>query len=309
MAIQHKSRHISKNSGAGLSEVARAYNVSGRDYLRYADGDTAELFNFSSCYGFADREIWRRLDATLKRLSDEGRRTISLLDAGCGPGTWLQRLVLRARQLGFTEIKAHGIDLSPEMILLAKLGTAQLRDAAVNLTFEVGDITQGLPHQDRSFDICLCLYGVFNHLPATTLGQVAADLCRMTSDTIFITVRTVGSPPTIYIDTLDHAKAFHQDNESDRMELDLSDGQQLAFPSHLFTSNELRGLFAPHLSGTALVGLDLFHSRFARNTHWNPPEIEGQQTFEEQLADLEHHYASDPCFIDRAAHILLIGEC
>ena len=57
-----------------------------------------------------------------------------------------------------------------------------------------------------------------------------------------------------------------------------------------------------------MVGLDLFHGRFAADKRWNPAEIERQEDFELDLDELEHRYASNPNFIDRAAHILLIGE-
>ncbi|MEJ0046798.1 MAG: methyltransferase domain-containing protein [Rhodospirillales bacterium] len=84
-------RHLSVPAG-----TAHAYDAAGHDYLAYADGDAAQPFTFNSRYSFADLEIWRRLDANLKRLAAENRRSIRVLDAGCGPGTWLRRMVLRA---------------------------------------------------------------------------------------------------------------------------------------------------------------------------------------------------------------------
>jgi SAM-dependent methyltransferase len=288
-------------------QTARAYDSAGRDYLAYADGDASQPFHFTSIYSFADREIWRRLDATLVRLAASGRKSISLLDAGCGPGTWLRRLVLRARELGFERVKAFGFDISPGMIALAKAGASCIQDQAISMSFAVRDITEGPAFGNNEFDICLCLYGVFNHLPVKTHDEVAAELSRVTSDTLFVTVRTVGSQPTIYVDTMDHARSFHQDNVADWMEVDLDDGRHMSFTSHLFTSTDLQMLFQSHLSTTTMVGLDVFHSRFASNMHWNPV-IEDQEAFENDLDELERRYASDPHFINRAAHILLVGE-
>jgi len=57
-----------------------------------------------------------------------------------------------------------------------------------------------------------------------------------------------------------------------------------------------------------MTGLDVFHSRFARNPHWNPAGKKGAEAFEEDLDRLERLYASNPHFIDRAAHILIVGE-
>ena len=290
-----------------FSGVAGAYDAAGFDYLSYADGDASRPFAFSGTYGFADREIWRRLDRTLEKLAADGRRSLRLLDAGCGPGTWFARVVLSARELGFTDIDVQGIDLSPGMLALAAASAEALSDAGTRVTLTTGDICR-LPFPDDHFDISLCLYGVFNHLGVAAHQQAAAELSRVTLGTLFTTARTVGSLPTIYVDDLNRARAFHQDNDADWMEVDLADGRHLAFPSHLFTASDLHALFRPHLATTAMTGLDLFHSRFARHPHWNPRSIAGEKLFEDDLCELERRYASDPHFIDRAAHVLLVGE-
>jgi SAM-dependent methyltransferase len=309
MSAPTKARQPAALSPFSPRHTAYVYDAAGHDYLAYADGDATQPFNFTSVYGFADREIWRRLDATMMRLAGEGRQSISILDAGCGPGTWLRRMALRARELGFAQVKAFGFDISPGMIALAKAGAARIGDQAIRMSFVVRDLTNGHAFGTAEFDICLCLYGVLNHLPVATHREVAAELCRVTRDSLFVTVRAVGSQPTIYIDRLDQAHSFYQDNDSDVMEVDLLNGDHVGFTSHLFSSGELQTLFRPYLSGTAMVGIDLFHGRFAADKRWNPAEIEGQEDFESDLDELEHRYASNPNFIDRAAHILLIGEC
>ena len=288
--------------------TAHVYDAAGRDYLAYADGDATQLFNFTSGFSFADREIWRRLDATLIRLAADGRKTVSILDAGCGPGTWLRRMALRARDLGFTEINAFGFDISPGMINLAKAAAFHIEDHAIQMRFAVRDITKRPIFKTAEFDICLCLYGVFNHLPVAAHQDVAAELCRVTADSLFVTVRAVGSLPTIYVDRLDQARSFCQNNDSDMLEIDMVNGEHIGLTSHLFSSDELHALFHPHLAGAAMVGLDLFHGRFATDKRWNPAEIAGQEDLESDLDELEHRYASNPHFINRAAHILLIGE-
>jgi len=297
------NRLLSAPTGA-----AHAYDVAGHDYLAYADGDAAQPFSFNSRYCFADLEIWRRLDATLQRLATENHRSLRLLDAGCGPGTWLRRTILRARELGFTSIEAHGIDISPAMLALARETTESVDDPAVTICLAEGDLTEGLKFENNAFDITLCLYGVFNHLPASSHDRVAAELSRVTGGTLFVTMRTVGSLPTIYVDGLDHARSFHQHNDIDWMEVDMMDGRHIGFPSHLFTADELCALFQPHIRGTAVLGLDVFHSRFATNAHWNPPSLEADEAFEDDLVELEQRYGCAPRFINRAAHILLIGE-
>ena len=288
--------------------AAGAYDAAGVDYLAYADGDASEPFGFDGNYSCADREIWRRVDRKLEQLAADGRHTLRVLDVGCGPGTWFKRVVLSARELGFTDIEVHGIDLSPGMVALSAASAEAVSHPGTRITLATGDVTTGLPFADDSFDVTMCLYGVLNHVSVAAHANAAAELARVTLGTLFVTVRTVGSLPTIYVDELDRARAFRQDNDADWMEVDLDDGRHLAFPSHLFTGADLHALFRLHLATTAMVGLDLFHSRFASHPNWNPRSIAGQHEFEQHLSDLERRYASDPHFINRASHILLVGE-
>ena len=309
MLIQGKFHPPVHRPVASPDEAAHAYDMAGRSYRDYADGDTDEVFDFSSRYSFADRQIWQRLDAVLVGMAAEGRRSVSILDVGCGPGTWLQRIIIRAGHLGFTRITARGFDISPTMIELATAATraaaSTLAPGQVRLSIQVGDACEELQEPDRSADLCLCLYGVLNHLPRQALPGLAAELVRVTARELFVTVRAAGSLPTIYVDSLDRARAFRQDNDADRMEIDLLDGRHLSFRSHLFRAADLRALFAPYVPTACLTGLDLFHSRFATDPRWNPDALAVEPMFAEQLERLELFCAADPAFIDRAAHIML----
>ena len=299
--------------GARLSVgAATAYDAAGADYLSYADGDPTRPFEFEGCLGFADREIWRRIDARLAQIAATGQRRIRILDAGCGPGTWLGRIVLGAQARGFTTIEAYGLDISPAMVALAR-ATLHLARAARGVSgllvdVAIADLNQRLPFPNRHFDINLCLFGVLNHLPAAAHAAVASELARVTGDALFVTVRAVGSLPTIYVDRLDRARSYRQDNDADWMDVDLADGRHLGFPSHLFSADELRQLFRPLLDTVSAIGLDVFRGRFATDPNWNPPALRSQDSFDESLDRLERQYGSDPDFIDRAAHILLVGE-
>jgi len=84
------------------------YDRAGTDYVTYADGDSGKLFAFTSLHAYADKCVWAHLDAQLRSLKAEGRTTVRILDAGCGPGTWLRRIVAHAHWLGFAEIRALG---------------------------------------------------------------------------------------------------------------------------------------------------------------------------------------------------------
>ncbi len=298
-------RPIDEGSERTAPEAAGAYDAVGEHYLAYADGAEAGLFDFAGSYAFADREIWARLDAMLVRLRTNGRHAIRILDAGCGPGTWLLRLVVRARDLGFTAIDARGFDVSPKMIELANSRKSMADDPHIGISFDVADIVEALDgEEDGSYDLTLCLYGVLNHLNPAERELAAASLSRVTDGDLVVTVRTIGSQPSIYVAGIGVAKSYHQDNEKDRLDIDLADGRHIGFNSHLFSSGELKTLFASSFDLVELAGLDLFHGRFAVDPHWNPAELSGDD-FNQGLERLEHLCAHDPVFIDRAAHALL----
>ncbi|WP_420145421.1 class I SAM-dependent methyltransferase [Sphingobium sp.] len=286
-------------------QAAIAYDAVGEDYFTYADGDGRALYDFTSRYSYADRQIWQQIDAALHQIRASGRRDISLLDAGCGPGTWLLRTVRRAHHLGLHVRQARGFDISPEMIRIARENTAFQGD----FHFEVGDLQLALPEADASVDLTLCLYGVLNHLPATTHAAAAKELARVTCGHLFTTVRTVGSLPTIYVDAVEKARSFLQDHEIDQFDADLDDGRHISFTSHLFCAAEFRALFEGHVQAMELTGLDLFHSRFSANPRWNPAKLPYADAFEQALCKLEERCCCDPAFMDRAAHILLHARC
>ena len=163
-------RHVSAAPGA---DVGLDYDRAGERYRAYADGDVDKLYEFDGQYAYGDQEIWRILGNTLNKLRARGRRELSVLDLGCGPGTWLRRTVDWAGKMGFTRITARGVDLAEAQVRRARLLSQDVaRHAGVSLRFEVGDIRERMPEPDCSVDICLCLYGVLNHLPADDLSTV-----------------------------------------------------------------------------------------------------------------------------------------
>jgi SAM-dependent methyltransferase len=289
--------------------VATAYDEAGEDYRSYADGDADGLFAFSSRYAYADRQVWLALDRLVLEIRAAGARELRILDAGCGPGTWLRRLVSRAHDLGFTRISARGFDIAAAQVRRARVLSHELaRLPGVELTFEVGNMTRRLAEKDGSVDLCLCLYGVLNHVSAANLPKVFDEFARVTRGHVVTTVRAAGSTPTIFVDRVEKARHFKLDHRNDRCVVELENGRHLAFNSHLFTADELRRLAGKHFDTTSLRGLDLFHGRFAPDARWNPATLHADRRLYDELALLEERYAADPSFIDRAAHILLVAR-
>jgi SAM-dependent methyltransferase len=288
--------------------IAAAYNQSGADYVAYADGDPTNLFAFSGLHAYADRRIWAILEAKLGELRATGVSSIGILDAGCGPGTWLRRLVVRAHELGFTTIKARGFDVAWAQVQRARLLARDLSViSGVKLTFDVADLMRDLPEGDASVDLALCLYSVLSHVPVVSLPKISAKIARVTSGHFIATVRSVGSSPTILVDSVEKARQFKHDNARDQFEVELCDGHHIELGFHLFTALELRSYFADVFDIEDLRGLDVFHSRFAPDPRWNPASLAVEDQFSDELDRLEEIYATRSGFLERAAHLLLVA--
>lgn len=291
------------------SEIAFAYNQAGDDYATYADGNTTDLFDFTGRHAFADKQLWKQLEQALVKLRETGTTVVNILDAGCGPGTWLRRLIIRAQELGFTTINARGFDIAREQLRRARFLSKDLEACpGVHLRFDTGDLTQRLPESDGSIDIAICLYCVLNHLPVSALDAVVKEFSRVTRGVFMTTVRPLGSPPTVFVDSIEKACFFQNHPASDRFEVKLNDGQSFTLDVHLFSAKELNGLFADYFVVTNMVGLDLFHSRFATDTRWAPHVDYKEDMFSEHLQRLEDIFATNPDFIEHATHLLLVGE-
>jgi SAM-dependent methyltransferase len=289
--------------------VADVYNEAGDGYASYADGDPSRPFAFEGMHAYADRCVWAALEKKLADLRASGASSVSILDAGCGPGTWLRRLVMRAHALGFSSITARGFDIAQAQIQRARLMARSLSSLpGVNLTFAVADLADRFPEADASVDLTLCLYSALSHLPVANLKDIATEIARVTSGHFVTTVRPIGSTPTAFVDSVESVRRLKQDNTRDWCEIDLDDGRRLTFGFHLFSAAELRSHFDRYFDIEDLRGLDLFHGRFAPDPRWNPTCPAGDGPLANELDRLEKAYAATPEFIDQAAHLLLIGR-
>ena len=301
--------HSVPGLAGATDDVANIYNQAGDDYVSYADGDPLQPFAFDGLHAYADRCVWAALETKLADLRATGATSVRFLDAGCGPGTWLRRLVLRARALGFSNITARGFDIAQAQIKRARLAARNLSGLpGVNLTFDVADLADRLPESDASVDLTLCLYSALSHLPVASLKDISTEIARVTSGHFVTTVRPVGSTPTAFIDSVENVRRLKQDHVRDRCEIDLSDGRHIAFSFHQFTAVELLSYFASGFDIEDLRGLDLFHSRFMPDPRWSPICRPGDSQFADELARLENAYATSSKFMDRATHLLLVAR-
>ena len=289
-------------------KVAEIYNRAGDGYGLYADGDPSRLFAFDGLHAYADRRLWKVLEQKLNELRAAGRGAIRILDAGCGPGTWLRRCVTHARRLGFSQIAARGFDVAAVQIEAARRNAADLAALPeVDLSFEVADLTAPLQERDASVDLTLCLYSVLSHLPVSALPQVAAEFARVTRGHLVTTVRAIGSSPTAFVEQIEETRHLRLNHRHDRCEIELCNGRRMEIGFHLFTAHELRQCFQ-NFNVVDLSGLDIFHSRFLPDRRWNPPSVNATQQMLGHLAAMEEAHAHNPDFIERAMHLMLIAS-
>ena len=308
---EHATPDIGKINGnlSASALTGYAYSQAGEHYASYADGASDQLFDFGGIHAYADGIVWKRLDEALRNLRETGTRSVTILDAGCGPGTWLRRMVVRARELGFTEITARGLDIARAQIRRARFLARDLCQLpGVRLNFDVADLTEQIPEADGVVDITLCLYSVLSHLPVDQMPGIADEIARVTSGTFITTVRPIGSQPTAFVDSIEKARHFERDAATDKFEVELNDGRHLVLGAHLFSASELRQLFSVHFMLEDLSGLDLFHSRFALDQRWNPVSFMVDDLLFEHLTRLEEIFSTNPAFLERATHLLLVGH-
>ncbi len=308
---EHATPDIGKiNANLSASELTGyAYSQAGEHYASYADGASDRLFDFDGIHAYADGIVWKRLDEALRNLRETGARSVTILDAGCGPGTWLRRMVTRARELGFTEIKARGFDIARAQIRRACFLARDLCQLpGIRLNFDVADLTARIPETDGAVDITLCLYSVLSHLPVDRMPEIVAEIARVTRGTFITTVRPIGSQPTAFVDSIEKARHFERDAATDKFEIELNDGRHLVLDAHLFSATELRQLFSAHFMLEELSGLDLFHSRFTLDQQWNPASFMADDILFKHLTRLEEIFSTNPAFLEHATHLLLVGH-
>jgi hypothetical protein len=75
--------------------VADAYDYAGDGYGRYADGEPLEdSATEADCSAHhADTIVWATICQAIDHAKNAGLSTLRVLDAGCGPGTWIRRVL------------------------------------------------------------------------------------------------------------------------------------------------------------------------------------------------------------------------
>ena len=259
-------------------------------------------------HAYADRCVWAVLETKLTDLRASGASSVRFLDAGCGPGTWLRRLVVRARALGFNSITARGFDIAQAQIQRARLAARNLSSfPRVDLIFDIADLTDRLPEPDASVDITLCLYSALSHLPVASLTDISAEIARVTSGYFITTVRPIGSTPTAFVEPIEKVRRLKQDHVTDRCEIDLrtADVWHSAF-TYLRRPN--CETILPAVSTSKICGVLTCFIVASCQILGGTLYLRQAPIISPNSSGLRRRYATNKEFMDRAAHLLLVAR-
>lgn len=117
-----------------------------------------ELFrsrNIISTSGFFDPVLECVSDIILQHIENSNVKSIKILDAGCGEGSHLGKVINNLRDRTTADLQGTGIDISKEGILMASKGY-------FDIVWCVADLAN-LPFMDRQFDVILNVLSPSNY--------------------------------------------------------------------------------------------------------------------------------------------------
>jgi SAM-dependent methyltransferase len=296
--------------------IARAYDHVGDAYGCYADGEGAEdPESASSRSAHADSIVWQAICKSLDELRGQGVSRLRILDAGCGPGTWLNRVVAQARSQGL-DVEAVGFDISSGQLDIARKRAAELlsryRDnGRPKVEFLQHSLIDPLPWPKGHYHIVLCNFAVLNHLPRLALAPAISELCRVSSYRVIATLRALASPPTACIIGTEQVRELREDCARGQLAVVLRDGSKHVLTFNLYSAETLKALFASEAQVIDLRAIDLFLSRFAPDANWTEVlvnRLPARHQVMERLKELEEPLCRLPGWIDHGTHVLIVAE-
>jgi SAM-dependent methyltransferase len=299
--------HVSRTRPSG---VANAYDHVGYEYRCYADGEGLEDPSVGTArFAHADAIVWETIRDTLHQLRAAGVRTLRVLDAGCGPGTWIRRIADYAQRLGLG-IDATGFDISKGQLEIARKQIEKLKERDPGkhkkIRFLVHNLADPLPWAVGHFHIVLCNYVVLNHLPKAAIPGVVEELCRVAGYRVIATVRALASPATGCIIGTEQVREYRQDCGRGELRLVLKDGTEHRLTFNLYSAELLGAMFAAHATIVDLRAVDLFLSRFAADANWTANlvgNLPGRTDVIRKLKEIEEPLCRLPGWVDHGTHV------
>jgi SAM-dependent methyltransferase len=312
-----RSQPFLRRGRFGTSDtIARAYDHVGDAYVSYADGqradDPASGVHRSA---HADSIVWQAICKSIDEVQAQGASSLRVLDAGCGPGTWLNRVVAQAHRQGLA-VEAVGFDISAGQLDIARKRMAGLLSPCSdigrpNIEFLQHSLLDPLPWPEGRFDIVLCNFAVLNHLPRTALATAISELCRVARHRVIATMRALASPPTACIVGTDQVRELHEDCGRGELAVVLKDGTRHLLTFNLYSADTLKALFVSSAAVLDLRAIDLFLSRFAPDANWTEilvNRLPGRREVMKRLKELEEPLCRLPGWVDHGTHVLIVAQ-
>jgi SAM-dependent methyltransferase len=295
-----------------VSATARAYDQVGEAYGAYADGREADEGCSANRFAHADNIVWAAIRKTIDELREAGITTLRILDAGCGPGTWIGRVAAYARRVHL-DIDAVGFDIAEGQLAIARRRMAGAAGAAANtrVRFLIHNLADPLPWSDGAFHVVLCNYIVLNHLDRSALPGAIGELCRVANHRVIATLRAVASPVSACIIGTEHVSQYHHDRHRGELRLVLKDGSEHVVTLNLYSAERLKALFGTQATIVDLRAVDLFLSRFALDENWTAHLVRtlpGREQVLRSLQDAEEQLCREPAWLDHGTHVLLVAK-
>jgi SAM-dependent methyltransferase len=219
-----------------------------------------------------------------------------------------------ARRAGVA-VEAVGFDVSGGQLEIVRKAARNVNSGRLNEQttpeFLIHDLADPLPWPDRHFHLVLCNYAVLNHLPKDAVSGAIAELCRVATFRVVVTLRALAGPPTGCIVGLEELRDYREDCRLGRLVLQLKDGSEHALTFNLYSADTLKRLFARHASIVDIRAVDLFVSRFAPDARWTGilvDELPGRQEVVHWLKEIEEPLCRLRGWIDHGTHVLIVAE-
>ncbi|WP_295485079.1 class I SAM-dependent methyltransferase [uncultured Pseudomonas sp.] len=303
--------------------VKNFYDAFSDSYTDYANGTSAlsELLalketDISHAFSWGDVQTWQSIAQSLDLIIDQRRQScdstpISVVDIGCGDGTWALRIANHCVGRG-ASVNVVCLDLSPAMLESASTRFDEFlshsEPGQVTVTYELCDLATGLAEhiKARGFDMTLCLHTVLNHLPAASLSFAIAELVAATCGFLHFSVKPPFSRPTFYAAPM--SDILHFDRRNEHLYAVDRAGSFHILRSNLISHQQLEDALAPLPGRAAFIGLDVLVSRMTPDPRWVGDDPTAKLLPIEDLLSLESKTALDARYLNFANHILAIVD-
>jgi len=261
-----------------FDEHAKSYFSDFSAQIRYGTARAA--------MSFADDITWHFLTKYLPE-----RKSVAILDAGCGDGQWAQRFI----ELGYRNVTLT--DLSKGMLEEARKRFAQLK-IEHNVKFVKSDIASLKEFEKESFDFVFSQYDAVSYCmrPARAIKELARVARKGAYVIVSLDTKFRRVPELIEAGLIDEAEQLLKTNITYEFE----------FPQYNLTWEELSMYFArAGLRVLEVVGAPVFMHQVNEQLL---KKFEKDPKIRRRLLRMELAYCTDRSLVNFGGHLQIVGQ-